>query len=83
MFKKLWEKIKAWAVNTAWPWLKKEWFQIVNLFVIWIAFVSTHGFLHVFVGVWFFVVLCIYLWKFLGLGKLFNKPPVPPVTPTN
>jgi hypothetical protein len=83
MFKKLWEQIKAWAINTAWPWFKKEWMQVVNMFVIWVAFEATKGFLQDFVGLWFFVMIVYYIfWKFLGIGKLFNKPPVidPPVT---
>jgi hypothetical protein len=83
MFKKLIEKIKAWAINTAWPWFKKEWMQVINLLVIWIAQGTTKGLLHVLLGTWFFVMLVYYIfWKFLGIEKLFKKASVidPPVT---
>lgn len=37
-FKKLWEKVKAWAVKTAWPWIKKSWVQVVNVLVVLYAY---------------------------------------------
>ena len=37
-FKKLWEKVKTWAVKTAWPWIKKSWVQVVNVLVVLYAY---------------------------------------------
>jgi hypothetical protein len=82
MFKTIIEKLKAWAIGTALPWFKKEWMQVVNLFVIWVAQGTTKGLLHLFLGTWFIVMVVYYIgWKFLGIGKLINKAPVidPPV----
>jgi hypothetical protein len=78
MIKKIWSiiwyKIQQWAINTVWPWFKANWFQVINLLVIWIAFVSTHKFLHIFIGAWFWIMIAYYLgWKLLGIEKLFKK----------
>lgn len=88
MFKKLWEKIKAfglkiwgkikaWAVKTALPWLKKEWMQIVNLIVLFIVYGNTDTLPVVqgVTGLWIFVLLGYYIfWKFFGAEKMFIKP---------
>jgi hypothetical protein len=80
MWKKLLTWFIAWVENTVWPWFKTDWMQAVNVFVIWIAFISTKGFLHFFIGAWFFIMVAYYgLWKLLGIGKLFKK--VPPINP--
>ena len=95
MWKKILEKIKAgliklwgwftsWIVKTVWPWFKTDWMEAVNMFVIWVAFLSTKGFLHIFVGSWFFIMVVYFVfWKLLGISKLFKKvapinPPTPP-----
>ena len=79
------KKVEAWAINTVWPWFKERWMEVVNIFVIWVAYVGTKGFLHLFTGIWFLVMVLYFgVWKLLGVEKLFNKvspvtPPVPPV----
>jgi hypothetical protein len=76
LLKKLWEKIKAWAIKTALPWLKKEWMQIVNLIVLFIVYSNTDSLLGVqtITGLWIFVLLAYYIfWKFLGAEKIFRK----------
>ena len=81
MIKKLLEKIKAWAVKTALPWLKKEWMQIVNIIVIAIVYAKTSSLgLETLTGLWLFVLLAYYIfWKFLGAEKMFKKTePVKP-----
>ena len=81
MFKKLWEKIKAWAILTALPWLKKEWMQIVNIIIIAIAYAKTDSLpgLQAIVGLWLFVLLAYYIfWKLFGAEKMFKKEPVKP-----
>ena len=84
MFKKLWEKIKAWAVKTALPWLKKEWMQIVNILVIAIAYGKTDSLpgLQTLIGFWLFILLAYYIfWKLFGAEKMFKKKPVVQATP--
>jgi hypothetical protein len=66
MFKKLWEKIKTWAVKTAWPWIKKSWMQVVNIIVVFVAYdkISDVGTLpgaEALVGLWLFILLAYYL----------------------
>jgi hypothetical protein len=79
MFKKLWEKIKAWWKKTGLPWLKKSWMQIVNIIVIGIAYGNTDTLpgLQTVIGLWLFILLAYYIfWKFFGAEKAFKKKPV-------
>lgn len=79
MFKKLWEKIKAWWKATALPWLKTSWMQIVNILVIAIAYANTDTLpgLQTVIGLWLFILLAYYIfWKFFGAEKAFKKKPV-------
>ena len=82
-FKKIWEKIKAWAVKTALPWLKKSWMQIVNIIVVFIGYnaLDEKPGTQTIVGLWLFLLLAYYIfWKLLGLEKLFPKKTInPPV----
>jgi len=76
MIKNLWEKIKLWAVNTALPWLKKGWMQIVNMIVMFIAYGNTDSlpWVQAIVGLWLFLLLSYYIfWKLLGVEKMFKK----------
>jgi hypothetical protein len=81
-FKKLWEKVKAWATLTAWPWLKKSWMQIVNIVVVAIAWdklsdLGTAPGVETITGLWLFLLLAYYIfWKLLGAEKLFKKKEV-------
>jgi hypothetical protein len=73
---KIWGKIKSWAINTALPWLKKEWMQIINILVIFIAYANTDSLpgLQTIIGLWLFVLLVYYIfWKLLGVEKMFKK----------
>jgi len=92
-FKKVWEKIKAWALLTALPWLKKSWMQIVNIIIVFIAYKEFSD-LEIFpeniVGLWLFLLLVYYIfWKLFGVEKWFkftkkneDKPnPIPIPTP--
>ena len=76
MFKKLWEKIKAWWSKTAKPWLLKSWMQIVNIIVIAIAYGTTDSLPWVqgIVGFWLFLLLAYYIfWKLFGAELIFKK----------
>ena len=76
MFKNLWEKIKAWWKNTAAPWLKKSWMQIVNIIVMFIAYGTTDSlpWVQAIVGLWLFLLLGYYIfWKLFGAEKMFKK----------
>jgi len=89
MFKKLWEKIKAWFKNlwemikawwnkTALPWLKISWMQIVNMIVLFIAYKGfnelTQPWFSFAVGGWLFLLLGYYIfWKLFGAEKMFKK----------
>jgi len=76
-FKKLWEKIKKWAVETALPWLKKSWMQIVNIIILFVAYgkmddaqLAGTGI----VGLWLFLLLGYYIfWKLFGFDKVWKK----------
>lgn len=70
------DKIKKWFKNTALPWLKKEWMQIINILIIIFAYDKTDSLPVVqgIVGLWLFVLLVYYIfWKFLGVEKMFKK----------
>lgn len=72
--KKLWEKIKKWFTVTALPWLKKAWLQIVNVFVVLLAYGKLDDCgsgATWFVGLWGFVLLAYWIfWKFFGADKV-------------
>jgi hypothetical protein len=81
MWKKLIEKIKAWAVKTALPWLKKSWMQIVNILVVFIGYnaLDAKPFVQTIVGLWLFCLLVYYIfWKLFGLEKLFPQKTITP-----
>jgi hypothetical protein len=82
----IWTKVKAWAIKTALPWLKKEWMQIVNILVIIIVYAKTDSLpgVQTITGLWLFVLLACYIfWKLLGVEHMFKKkvPIVIPITP--
>lgn len=79
-FKKIWEKVKAWAVKTALPWLKKSWMQIINIIIVFIAYdkLDESTVAGGIVGLWLFVLLAYYIfWKLLGAEKAFKKKETP------
>ena len=73
--KKLWEKIKKWAKETAAPWLLKSWVQIINVLIILYAYgkldeleASCSANL---LGLWGFILIGYWLfWKLLGADKV-------------
>lgn len=75
--KKIWEKIKAWATLTAWPWLKKSWMQIVNIIILFVAYGKMDDAQLVgtgVVGFWIFLLLAYYIfWKLFGFDKVWKK----------
>lgn len=77
MLKDLWEKIKKWAKETALPWLKVAWIQIVNVFVVLFAYgklddAGKSG-AATLVGLWGFILLGYWIfWKFFGLDKVIK-----------
>lgn len=78
-FEKLWAKIKKWAVETALPWLKKSWMQIVNIIVMFVAYgtletIGTVPGAETIVGLWLFLLLGYYIfWKLFGFDKVWKK----------
>lgn len=75
--KKLIEKIKNWAVKTAWPAIKKGWLQIVNVLIVLFAYGKLDDLespAAALVGLWGFVLLSYWIfWRFLGVDKMFKK----------
>lgn len=75
--KKLIEKIKKWAVETAWPWIKKSWLQIINVFIVLFAYGKLDNLespAAVLVGLWGFILLAYWIfWKFFGTEKVLKK----------
>jgi hypothetical protein len=73
--KKLWELIKKWAKETALPWLKTAWLQIVNVLVVLFAYgklddAGLAGAATI-VGLWGFILLAYWIfWKLLGADKI-------------
>jgi len=72
------EKIKKWAKETALPWLKKEWMQIVNLLILFIVYgvvkESENPGLSAIVGLWLFVLIVYYIfWKLFGAEKVVKS----------
>ena len=76
-FKKLWTKIKNWAIETAWPWLKKGWMHLVNIIIVAIAYGKLYDTLPAvaaLVGFWLFILLAYYIfWKFFGFNKVWKN----------
>ena len=78
LFKTPWEKFKAWIKLTALPWLANGWYQIVNMFVLFVAYkgfdeVTQPGYSFV-IGAWIFVLLVYYIfWKLFGFEKVWKK----------
>jgi len=90
--KKLWEKIKAWLVaiwakikkwakETALPWLKVAWIQIVNVLIVLFAYGKLDDILNgqevnvafatALVGFWAFILAGYWIfWKLLGADKV-------------
>lgn len=78
-FRKLWAKIKKWAVITALPWLKKSWMQIVNIIVMFVAYgtlerIETVPGAETITGLWLFLLLVYYIfWKLFGFDKVIKS----------
>lgn len=76
---KIWNLIKDWYNKTAKPWLKKSWMEIVNIFILFVAYdklsdALTYPVAETLVGLWLFVLLVYYIfWKLLGVEKMFKK----------
>lgn len=73
--KTLWEKIKKWATETALPWLKKAWLQIVNVVIVLYAYgqLDNAGLAVAasIVGFWGFILLAYWIfWKLFGADKV-------------
>ena len=73
-WKKLWDKVKKWAKETALPWLKKAWLQIVNVIIVLFAYgqLDDAGLAVAagIVGFWGFILLAYWIfWKFFGMDK--------------
>ena len=73
--KALWEKIKKWAKETALPWLKKSWLQIVNVIIVLFAYgqLDNAGAAVAagIVGFWGFILLGYWIfWKLFGMDKV-------------
>lgn len=70
----IWEKIKKWFINTAWPWIKKSWLQIVNVLVVLFAYGKLDDLgspAAGLVGLWGFILLAYWIfWKFFGADKV-------------
>lgn len=77
---KIWDKIKKWAKETALPWLKKSWVQIVNVIVILFLYgqldnirlgEEAHvGLATVVAALWVMVLAGYWLIKALGIEKI-------------
>lgn len=73
--KNIWEKIKKWGSETALPWLKKAWLQIVNVLIVLYAYGQLddvgHAVAATIVGLWGFILLGYWIfWKLFGADKV-------------
>ena len=75
--KKLWNKIKKWSINTAWPWIKKGWLQIINVLIVLFAYGKLDDLgspASALVGLWAFILLGYWIfWKFFGVDAIVKK----------
>lgn len=74
----MWDKIKKWAKETALPWLKKGWMQLINIIVLIIAYTGfnelTQPGYSFAIGIWLFLLAGYYIfWKLFGAEHLFKK----------
>jgi|ADurb_Total_1113_FD_contig_51_1434745_length_676_multi_5_in_0_out_0_1 hypothetical protein len=71
MLKKLWEKVKTWAVNKLWPWFKREWVTIGSIVVLIICYgvLPEESGLGALVGFWLFVLGAVGLWRLFSKTK--------------
>ena len=76
----IWEKIKKWAKETAWPWIKKGAIQIINVIVVLFLYGQLDnmlqgqeihlGFVTTVAGLWAFVLAGYWIfWKLFGADK--------------
>lgn len=70
-FKQFWLMIKTWFLEKAWPWIKPNLMQIINMLVLVIAaaiFLHNHMvFGRLIVSAWIFVLFFYYfIWKFIS-----------------
>lgn len=81
-FKKIWEKIKKWAKETALPWIKKGAIQIINVIVVLFLYGQLDnmlqgeeiklGLVTTIAGLWGFVLLGYWIfWKLFGFDKVW------------
>ena len=81
-WKKIWEKIKKWAKETALPWLKKGAIQIINVLVVLFLYGQLDnmlqgeeiklGLVTTIAGGWAFVLLGYWIfWKLFGFDKVW------------
>ena len=73
-WKKIWDKVKKWAKETALPWLKTAWIQIVNVIIVLFAYGQLDdagaAVAAGIVGFWGFILLAYWIfWKFFGAEK--------------
>jgi len=80
-FVTIWTKIKKWAKETALPWLKQAWLQIVNVIIVFFAYGKLDDILNGqevnvafaagLVGLWAFILAAYWIfWKLLGADKV-------------
>ena len=79
----IWEKIKKWAKETALPWFKKAWVQIINVLVMFymygqwdnvVAGEPAHTkFALLLSVVWIFVLVGYWALKLFGIDKISLK----------
>lgn len=70
-------KIKAWFLKTALPWIKISWIQVVNVLIVLLAYGKLDDLaspLANLVGFWGFVLLVYWVfWKFFGFDKVYKQ----------
>ena len=79
----IWEKIKKWAKETAWPWLKKGAVQIINVIVVLFLYGQLDNILEgekadvglatTVAGIWVLVLAGYWLAKAMGFDKISLK----------
>lgn len=78
------KKIKKWFKETALPWLKKSWLQILNVFMVLLAYGKFDDLANGqeinaplmagIIGFWGFILLAYWIfWKFFGLDKMIKQ----------
>lgn len=76
--KLIWERIKIFYKTKFLPWFKKNWFEIINLSILFIVHILIRktpdaGFADFIIKTWILAIIIYYIWNKIKNYVIFNK----------